>query len=133
MYLERFKLAFKPGRSFEIRRYLRLGRYPKNSEIVAKIPKCFLWFCVLICCLIGGTLWMKSAYQNLSKSFSVFGLMVDIVGITITFSEVQFFGGFMDGGDVERKRNVAKARKLRFGLFIIIVGFALQSMGVIFS
>ncbi|MCZ8236814.1 MAG: hypothetical protein O9310_00130 [Leptospiraceae bacterium] len=67
-----------------------------------------------------------------SKLFSIIGLYVDIVGVLIASLKTPYFGSFMDGGDLERRRGDEEKKWFLKGMYTISVGMILQVIGNVF-
>lgn len=73
-------------------------------------------------------------YQKTSFSFkttlNLLGLTIDIIGVTFTLMSVPHFGAFLDGGELEAKRQAITTQWQRRGMIAILLGFILQAISV---
>ena len=72
-----------------------------------------------------------SIFNNVGPFLSVLGLYIDIIGVVMASVEAPYFGLFADGGDIERKRTIAKEKYFKIGLMLIGIGFLLQGIAII--
>ena len=67
------------------------------------------------------------------KLFSVLGLFIDIIGVTLATLKTPYYGSFHDGGELEVWRRQEEDKWFKIGMFLIAIGAFLQTFGNIFQ
>ena len=106
------------------------GEYPRIEEVTAKFRYKYIFAVTIIAITLAGGYLFQLGNQNFSysKILSILGLIIDMYGIVITFSHVEYFGSFLDAGALESLRIKSKQKVLNIGLIVILIGFTIQAI-----
>lgn len=109
-----------------------LKKYPEDHQIKIKWTKLHIGILVIstVSFLSFFCFDLMDSFK-FNKFFSVFGLYLDIIGVTMVSLRTPYFGTFYDGGKIEYNRAKAEEKYFQIGMFLIGLGFFLQALGAI--
>lgn len=110
--------------------------YPEDRKIKGT-PRCYQIIAAFLTTIIIWPLFfIKLGFpfsDHIVPFLTVLGLYIDILGVIIASIEAPYFGLFLDGGDIERKKAILKEKYLKIGLTFIGIGFLFQGIAAILS
>ncbi|WP_447593067.1 hypothetical protein [Stenotrophomonas rhizophila] len=110
-----------------------MSEYPKDEDIKIQWSALQLAMVIVPTMVLWGAFFLLiSPGHELPKTLlTLAGLNLDIVGVIWASRTPPYYGIFVDGGEIERKRSRVQDRSFRNGMAIVGVGFLLQGISAI--